>query len=362
MEDTKIGVWECIATIGCVNIIPLVLTIPTFTAQNFGTGSMFHTIYSIIIGAISLGILFRLFFKFPGKDFFEISEYAGGKFLKYLSYIIVIAYLLTSTVIVLSEFNENIRNILFKNAPSEYVYLLFIVGMFFGILSGIKGIFRTGMIIGPIILSALLFMFFALFENIDTTNYFPAFGNSFSNFFVEGGFRIEIFEGMFLILLMGGQLTNVKKASIGSFILVSFIVLLVSALLFGIIPYPTTPENYFPFFELSRFISFGRFVQRVEALYTLIWLLAVYLYISLDTSYITQILSKAFNIKYPKRIMLLICMLIFGITLLFKSYITVLAVRKIFIAYVIPFAAFLYSLLIMVIATAKLRRKENEKI
>ena len=113
MEDTKIGVWECIATIGCVNIIPLVLTIPTFTAQNFGTGSMFHTIYSIIIGAISLGILFRLFFKFPGKDFFEISEYAGGKFLKYLSYIIVIAYLLTSTVIVLSEFNENIRNILY---------------------------------------------------------------------------------------------------------------------------------------------------------------------------------------------------------------------------------------------------------
>ena len=218
------------------------------------------------------------------------------------------------------------------------------------------------MIIGPIILSALIFMFFALFENIDTTNYFPAFGNSLSDFFVKGGFRIEIFEGLFLILLMGGQLTNVKKASIGSFILVSFIVLLVSALLFGIIPYPTTPENYFPFFELSRLISFGRFVQRVEALYTLIWLLAVYLYISLDTSYITQILSKAFNIKYPKRIMLLICMLIFGITLLLKSYITVLAIRKIFITYVIPFAAFLYSLLIIIIANAKLRRKENEKI
>ena len=28
------------------------------------------------------------------------------------------------------------------------------------------------------------------------------FGNSFSDFFVEGGFRIEIFEGMFLILLI----------------------------------------------------------------------------------------------------------------------------------------------------------------
>ena len=106
---------------------------------------------------------------------------------------------------------------------------------------------------------------------------------------------------MFLILLLGGHITNIKKATIGSFILVSFIVLLISSLLFGIIAYPTSTENYFPFFELSRLISFGRFVQRVESLYTLIWLLAVYLYITLDTSFIVQIFSKAFNLKFSHR-------------------------------------------------------------
>lgn len=362
MENNKISVWECIATIGCVNIIPLVLTIPTLTAQTFGTGSMFHTIYTIIISAISFGILFKLFFNFNGKNLFEISEYAGGKFLKYLTYFIVAIYLIASTVIVLSEFNENIRNILFKNAPSEYIYLLFIVGMFFGVLSGIKSIFRTGLIIGPIILAALLFMFFSLFGNIDITNYTPIFGNGFYEFFVEGGFRIEFFEGIFLILLMGKDLTNVKKASIGSFILITITVLIVSILLFGIIPYPTTPENYFPFFELSRFINFGRFIQRVESLYTLVWLLAVYLYISLSTSYVVQIISKSFNIKYPKRIIPLICMLIFSISLMLKSYITVLAIRKIFINYVIPLATFLYSLIIMILANIKYRRLKNAKI
>ena len=308
------------------------------------------------------GILFKFFFKFPNKDFFEISEYVGGKTLRNISYFLVALYLTTSLVLVLSEFNENIRNILFKNAPSEYINLLFIIGMFVGLLCGFKGIFRTSVIIAPIILLSLFYMFFSLFENIDITNYTPVFGDDAHDFFIKGIFRIEIFEGMFLILLLGGHITNIKKATIGSFILVSFIVLLISSLLFGIIAYPTSTENYFPFFELSRLISFGRFVQRVESLYTLIWLLAVYLYITLDTSFIVQIFSKAFNLKYYKRIIPLFCVIIFGITLLLKSYITVLSIRRFFINFVFPFLAYFYSLIIIIIANMKMKRRQNEKV
>ena len=306
--------------------------------------------------------MFKFFFKFPNKDFFEISEYVGGKTLRNISYFLVALYLTTSLVLVLSEFNENIRNILFKNAPSEYINLLFIIGMFVGLLCGFKGIFRTSVIIAPIILLSLFYMFFSLFENIDITNYTPVFGNDAHDFFIKGIFRIEIFEGMFLILLLGGHITNIKKATIGSFILVSFIVLLISSLLFGIIAYPTSTENYFPFFELSRLISFGRFVQRVESLYTLIWLLAVYLYITIDTSFIVQMFSKAFNLKYYKRIIPLFCVIIFGITLLLKSYITVLSIRRFFINFVFPFLAYFYSLIIIIIANMKMKRRQNEKV
>lgn len=306
--------------------------------------------------------MFKFFFKFPNKDFFEISEYVGGKTLRNITYFLVALYLTTSVVLVLSEFNENIRNILFKNAPSEYINLLFIIGMFVGLLCGFKGIFRTSVIIAPIILLSLFYMFFSLFENIDITNYTPVFGDDAHDFFIKGIFRIEIFEGMFLILLFGGHITNIKKATIGSFILVSFIVLLISSLLFGIIAYPTSTENYFPFFELSRLISFGRFVQRVESLYTLIWLLAVYLYITLDTSFIVQIFSKAFNLKYYKRIIPLFCVIIFGITVLLKSYITVLSIRRFFINFVFPFLAYFYSLIIIIIANMKMKRRQNEKV
>ena len=76
MDNSKISTWECIAMIGCVNIIPLVLTIPTFTAQSFGTGSMLHTIYSIIVATTGISTFaianFSLNYSFRIARFFYI--------------------------------------------------------------------------------------------------------------------------------------------------------------------------------------------------------------------------------------------------------------------------------------------------
>ena len=127
MQNVKISALECIATLGCVAVIPSLLTGPTFTIQTFGTGSLTHIIYMIIFGALLFSLLFSLLFKFNGMDIIDISEYAGGKFLKYFSGITSIIYLLLTVILALSEFTENIRNIIFQNAPTEYFYLIFFI-------------------------------------------------------------------------------------------------------------------------------------------------------------------------------------------------------------------------------------------
>lgn len=150
------------------------------------------------------------------------------------------------------------------------------------------------------------------------TNYLPIFGNGIKDFFIKGSFRIEMFESIFLILLMGPQIKNIKKAAIGSFILISISTLIIAILLFGIFPYPSSLENYFPLFELNRLISFGRFIQRVESIYILIWLIAMYIYISLGTSYSVQTFSKLFKLQYTNRIIPSFCMLIILRSLVFR--------------------------------------------
>ena len=294
--------------------------------QTFGTASLAHIVWIIIIGALSFSLLFNLFFKFKDKDIIDISEYVGGNTLKYFTGISAIIFLLFTTILALSEFTENIRNIIFENAPTEYFYLLFFIGMLISVLTGIQGIFRASTIIAPVILFFVAFIFFSLYRDIDITNFTPIFGNGIREFFIPGSFRIEMFESLFLTLLMGPQIKNIKKATYGSFILISLFTLIIAILLFGIFPYPSSLENYFPLFELNRLISFGRFIQRVESIYILFWLIAVYIYISLGTSYAVQTFSKLFKINYTKRIIPLFCMVVLLGSLLLESYIDVFAV------------------------------------
>lgn len=318
MQNVNISVLECIATLGIVAVIPSLLTGPTFTIQSFGTGSLTHIIYMIIIGIAFFSLLFGLFLKFKGMDIVDISEVAGGRFLKYFTGITIILYLMLTVILALSEFTENIRNILFENAPTEYFYLIFYVGILISVLIGIRGIFRASTILAPIIILGVIFIFFSLYSDIDITNFTPIMGNSIKEFFIPGSFRLEMFESIFLILLMGPQIKHLKKATIGSYILISLFTLIIAILLFGIFPYPSSLENYFPLFELNRLISFGRFIQRVEAFYILIWLIAMYIYISLGTSYAVQTFSKLFNLKYTNRIIPLFCILVVLRSIIFR--------------------------------------------
>lgn len=357
MQNVKIGAWECIATLGCVAIIPSILTGPTFTIQTFGTASLAHIVWMIFIGIILFSLFFGLFFKFKNKDFIDISEYAGGKFLKYFSGILAIIYLLFATILALSEFTENIRNIIFENAPTEYFYLIFFVGMLISVLVGVRGIFRTSTILAPLIIISIIFIFFSLYSDIDITNFTPVFGNGVREFFIPGSFRIEMFESLFLILLVGPQIKNLKKATIGSYILISLSVLIIAILLFGIFPYPSSLENNFPLFELNRLISFGRFIQRLESIYILIWLIAMYIYISLGTSYAVQTFSKLFKLNYSKRITPMFCIIILLGALLLESYIDILNIRRFLYEYIMPILLYLYPLVVMLIALAKQKKE-----
>lgn len=77
-----LGSWECIATLGCITLIPLLLTMPTFSAELFGTASLLQILYISAISGIIYTLIFKMYKKFSGKDFLDISEYIGRKRIK----------------------------------------------------------------------------------------------------------------------------------------------------------------------------------------------------------------------------------------------------------------------------------------
>ncbi|MBQ9280389.1 MAG: GerAB/ArcD/ProY family transporter [Clostridia bacterium] len=141
--DGQLDRRECIATIGCLTLIPISLSLPNFSAEMYGTASFLHAVYMTIIAGLFFTLLFKLYSKFIDKDILDVAEIAGGKVLKYVTGIVIITYLLMASVVTLSEFDENIRNILLDEAPSSYILTVFFITSVVGAFIGIKGIFRT---------------------------------------------------------------------------------------------------------------------------------------------------------------------------------------------------------------------------
>lgn len=357
--NEKFGSFECITTMFCIAFMPIFLTLPRFSALEFGTGSFFQSIYMSIVALIFFLILYKLYKKFKNHDILDIAEYTGGKVLKYITGILIIFYVFSSVLITLSEFNEDIKNVLFLEAPSAFISILFGITILISSFIGVKGVFRASAIIAPLIFIGLITTLLSLISNIDLTNFFPVFGNGVSNTLIKGGFRFGRYESLALFLLIAPNIKNLGKTSLKAFSLINFLIILCFLLVFGIIQYPSITENYIPLFEISRLISYGRFIERVESIIILLTLINVCIYLSFGIILVTNVIKKLFNIKYFKRIIPSIVVLLVSSNMLLSSYTDILNFRELLNVYIAPPLLFFYPLLILIIANIK--EKSSDK-
>jgi hypothetical protein len=66
---------------------------------------------------------------------------------------------------------------------------------------------------------------------------------------------------------------------------------------------------------MGRLINYGRFFQRVEAMFMLIWAAAALLYLSTVFYFILHIIQKTFKLKYYKPLIIPFAILILNLSL-----------------------------------------------
>lgn len=352
------GTWECIAAFCCIAIMPLVLTLPTFSAEQFGTASLLHILYASAITAFLFFVAFKLFKKFKEKDILDISFFLGGNFLKYLVGIAAILFLFFETFISLSEFTINVQNTLFHESPQEHIAILFTITILISGLIGLKGVFRVAAIIAPIIIISFIALFFSLSPDVDLTNFAPIFGNGIQTFFTTGTFHTACFECLALLFLLSPNIKSVQKVSTITFIFIILLSFITYFLVFGLISYPSVTDNYAAIYEITKLISYGRFIQRVESIYILTWLLATFIYLSTGACCIVKIIKKLFEIKDFKRIVPSICVSLLCASLMLSSYVELLTFRKFLATYITPLIIIVIPLFILIFANIKQKKKE----
>ncbi len=322
-ESYKIGSIEAIFLVLTITVNHIITNLPKALIAQTGTATLLNIVYLTII---ILGIVFlisKLLKRFPNQDIVDIAEFLGGKVLKNIIGILFIVYFFIASSTFLRSFCENVKIIYFPRTPVIILAILFLVGVVLCNRHGLHSIVRANLIILPIVLFSIIFIFFANIENFTVQRIFPLLGNGINATFCSGISNIFAFSGLIILYFLPPHLQDNKQfktVAITSMILSAIWLLFSIATLLFIFPFTVTSEEIMPLYLAGRFIEFGRFFQRLDAIFLMTWIISITSYLSIVVAMIVNTFKKLTNFKYSYIAIYISAIIILILSLLPQNY------------------------------------------
>lgn len=324
MEKTKIGTSEAIAFLTIIIVNFVVLNGAKSTIIITSSSAIINVIYVSLISILLSYLFYKLLNKFPTFDILDISNFLGGKILKCLVGSMFLVYFLVISAGLLKNFTFSLQTIYYPFTNVFIITLVFLLSALF--ISTIKynAVFRSNLIILPLIITSILFLFFGNIKNYSVNNIFPIMGNGINSTFILGASNIFTFQSLTYLLFLPPYLkdvTKLKKITLISMLLSAFYFLTSVASLILIFYGYVSNESLMPLYSAVRYIEFGAFFQRLDSLFLLIWIISFISYLCITINICSNILKKSLLINTSKifhSIIISISILVF--TLIIKNH------------------------------------------
>jgi len=363
-QTTKIGTVEAIFLVVTIMINHIILNLPKALLDSCGSATLLNIVFVTIIALGIVYLISRLLKHFPSMDILDISEFLGGKLLKNIIGILFMIYFLLAASTFLRSFCESVKIIYFPRTPVVLLILLFIIGIILTNRLGMQSIIRANLIFVPAILFSIIFIFLANMDNFTIQRMFPLFGNGIPTTFFSGISNLFAFGGISLLYFIPPSLKDskeFKKIAITSIVLSGIWLLFSIATLLFIFPSIITTDEILPLYLASRFIEFGRFFQRLDAVFLLIWIISIMSYLSTLLALITNIFRKVSSFKYPYITIYIAAIVIFLVSLIPQNYVQVHFLETTVYKYIVLGLVFVVSLTILILATLKCKKQHKLK-
>ena len=359
---TKISTFEAVCFMIIVIINRMLLNTPKEIIKTTSTSAWINVIVISIITILFILILCKLYKNFSGKDILDISEYLGGNILKTIIGIMFLLLFLYVAAVLLRNFCDSLQKIFLPNTPITYIMLFFIIGIVLANKLGLSSIIKINIIIVGLILLSAIIIFVAPISYFDFSNLFPAFGNGIDETFFSGLTNLFAFTGIaYLYFLMPilDKPQNFKKVALISTIISSIYLFLSVVSLIGLFSYLTTSKDIFSVVLITKVINLGGFLERIDAILMLVWILSFLAYLSFILYFTLYTYKRVTNLHDQNGAIYLFTALIFGLALLPQNVIKINFLDNELLKVLTIPLIFIVPLIIFILANLKFKRKNK---
>ncbi|HBC93718.1 MAG TPA: hypothetical protein DCZ10_12700 [Pelotomaculum sp.] len=283
IKSGSFGPAEAIILLAISNIARIFLPYPRLLTEIGATAAWMTPLGGLVVALVGFYVMYLVLRKNPGQSIIEITEQAFGPVVGVLLNLVTVFFFIAVGALFAREFSEALIIAALPSVPISIINIAYLGMGVLGAYLGLEALARTARLSYPYIFGGILLLLLALIPQWDINGVFPFFGHGPLEVFGLGTFSTagitEIIFAAVLIQSLGGveqlRLIGYRSMLLGFGSLI--IILLVINLTFH---WGTMAENTLPFYRLARNIYIGRFLQRVESVFVIIWSIVAFIKIA----------------------------------------------------------------------------------
>ena len=321
-----------------------VLVSSQIIASHCLSSSLINTGYISLIAIVLTFIVCKLYKKFIGISFLDITEFLGGKFLKFIVGLAFLLYFTFTASIVLCKAVNCLQIVYYPMTHPNYTILLFVITSAIACNLKNNGFLRATFIILPIVIVAIIFIFVGNLKNFNYENIFPIMGNGWNTTFLEGTTNLFTFGGIAYIFFLPQNLKRPDKflsISLISTAISSILLTFITATIILMFNKNVTSGQLFPLYIAVRYIEFGTFFQRLDSAFLLIMNIAICSFLGIYANLCVEIIKDITNVSDTKPLSYSFALLLYACTIIIDSKFELEFMQNQF------FKAFFFSIIIL---------------
>lgn len=252
-------------------------------------------LFTLVLFLIVEGVLRRYF---PGLDIVEVTKQVFGSFAAVIVAVVIVAYFLVSTAIVVREFTADVITTVLPTTPILIVSGMFALVMCTVAYYGLEGIVRLSYFVQPILIIGILGACILTANWWHPVQLLPFWGTGpFSVAFAGVRFS-SIFINVLLLCIIyphAHQAKSLRAVGVASIAIATLLLTVFMASLLMVFPAHQATESQFAMYQLGRMIRLGRYVQHLESIFVLMWVMAAVVKMSITLWGAAYVLSSAFS-------------------------------------------------------------------
>lgn len=327
MENSKLENIEAIAFLSLISINSMILSTSQELIRSCSSASLITASIISILAIVIVVIFCSLSKNFSGKSILDISDFLGGKTLKFIIGLVFMAYFIFRASLFLKTICDCLQIIYYPMTNFIFIALLFCIATGIVLYLRNNSLFKFSVLILPIILASVSLIFIGNGKNFNFENIFPILGNGIKSTFFSGLSNIYAFYGIAYLLFIPNKLKHpekMQKIALIAIILSAFFLLISSANMLFLFGEKFNDSEFFPLYISVRSIEFGTFFERLDSMFLLLCILGFIPVLSLNAYIVIDIFKNITNISNEKPIIFAYLLTILGIMMCYKLNSTIL--------------------------------------